>query len=129
MDNTSATLPCLAPTSRQLGLNQRNLTPTRPNLLNLKSRLVQNRAKLLRCPLNTINTRHHGNIPAMAEPRMVAVVSRQRGRRRLERGIAQRRVHDLVADEQTRVRGHAGADAREDLDRVVVGPVVPGSSD
>lgn len=65
---------------RQDCFNQRHLAPAVPNLLQLQPGGLEKTLDLRWRPFNPVNTRHHGDIPAMAEPRVVAVVGRQRAR-------------------------------------------------
>ena len=55
---------------------------------------------------------------------MVSVVGRERVGSRDKFRAPEGGVHDLVADEDAGLGGHAGADGGENLDTVIVGPVM-----
>lgn len=61
----------------------------------------------------------------MTITRVVAVVGKERWRSSLQLGTSLGGVHDLVANEDSRLGGHACADGGQDSDTVFVGPIVP----
>lgn len=130
LDTASSILIHPSPRIWQPTLDDRDLTPTLPNLDHPKPRRFNDVPELLRRALDAVYGRKHAQVALVAVAGVVAVVGRQRVRGGRERGTAERGVHDLIGDEEAggalavRMGGHGGGELGEDGDAVGVGPVV-----
>ena len=93
-------------------------------MLDIQTGCIKKDFKLIWRPLDTIYRGHHGDIATVAESCVIAIVSGQWSRGRLQLGTAKCGVHHLLDYQEARIGGHAVLDALEDLDRIIVGPVV-----
>lgn len=80
-------------------LDNTDLTPTLPNLLYPQPRLLNHLPQLLWRSLDPIDNPHHRQVSLMTISSIPPIVLRQRLGRGAKLGTAQRRIHDLVADE------------------------------
>lgn len=108
----------------QRSLNKRHLTSNIPNLLDIQTGCIKKGFELIWCSLDTIYRGHHGNIATVAESCVITIVSGQWRRGRFQLGTAKCSVHHLLDYQEARIGGHAVLDTLENIDRVIVGPVV-----
>jgi hypothetical protein len=80
--------------------------------------------ELRRRALNTVNTSHHGHVAVVTVANIVTIVGREWVWGGCQLGTPLRRVHNLVSDEDARVRVHSGSDFGEYGNGVGIGPVV-----
>jgi hypothetical protein len=110
----------------QTTLHQRYLASTIINPSHHQPRPLDNILEFSWSSLNAIDNAHHGNVPLMTVPGEISIVGREGLRRRRNSPRKpSRSIHDLVADEDPGVARHSFFDSRENLDTVVIRPIVP----
>jgi hypothetical protein len=101
-----------------------DLTPTRPNFLQSQSCLKEESAEFGWCSLDTIGNSHKVQVPLVTVSLMNPIVRRKT---RLSRnsGVMGSSSHDLLADKDSRYRGHRLPDVGKDVNTTLIIPVMP----